>query len=403
MNPIPNEETGSLEENPLTEVDDPPLGPVQAGDRSLQFLHQFFSGATPAQWNDWHWQLQNAFRTAEDLSRVLDLTEDEIRTIGRLRENKRLPLKISPYYLSLFADSRPGSPLRRTMIPVSDELVETESETADPLNEMGTSPVPGIVHRYPDRALFTVTQCCTAYCRYCTRSHFVGKLGQLSKGIWDRAIAYLEAHGEIRDVVISGGDPLTLPDDKLEYLLSRLRAIPHIEVLRLGTKVPMVLPMRITPALTRMLRKYHPLYASIHCTRPEELTPEAVEACGRLADAGLPLGSQTVLLKGINDDPEVMKSLMQKLMAARIRPYYIYQCDPVPGSSHFRTKVEDGIEVIRHLRGFTSGYAVPQFVIDAPGGGGKIPILPDYVVSKGPDKWVLRNYAGLLYEYPDQA
>ena len=260
----------------------------------------------------------------------------------------------------------------------------------------------GLVHRYPDRVLFTVTQFCSSYCRYCTRAHFVGKLGALTKKQWDTAIEYIRKHEEVRDVLISGGDPLTLPDDKIEYLLSKLRAIKHIEILRIGTKVPVVLPMRITPQLTAILRKYHPLLMSVHFTHTDEITPETSHACEALADAGIPLGSQTVLLKNINNNPTVMKRLMQKLLTIRVRPYYIYQCDPVPGSSHFRTKVEEGINIIENLRGFTSGYAVPQFVIDAPGGGGKIPILPDYVVSASDDKWVLRNYKKLKYEYPNR-
>jgi lysine 2,3-aminomutase len=330
----------------------------------------------------------------------MTLTDDETDTLHGLKN--RLPLRITPYYLSLIYDSEPGSPLRRTMIPTSDELIITDAEKADPLNEMGNSPVPGIIHRYPDRALFTVTQFCSSYCRYCTRSHSVGKLGHLTRGEWDRAFRYLAEHTEIRDVIISGGDPLTMNDSKLEYLLSSLRAIKHIEILRIGTKVPAVLPQRITPQLVAMMKKYHPLFVSVHFTHPDELTPETRRACGMLADAGMPLGSQTVLLKGVNDDPATMKSLMQKLLTVRVRPYYIYQCDLIPGSSHFRTNIEKGIEIIENLRGHTSGYAVPQFVIDAPGGGGKIPILPSYVVESGPEKWVLRNYKKNQYTYPNK-
>jgi lysine 2,3-aminomutase len=330
----------------------------------------------------------------------MTLTDDEIHTLNRLKG--RLPLRITPYYLSLIYDSEPWSPLRRTMIPTSDEMLVTEAEKADPLNEMGSSPVPGIVHRYPDRALFTVTQFCSSYCRYCTRSHSVGKLGHLTKGEWEMAFEYLREHTEIRDVIISGGDPLTMNDSKIEYLLSNLRAIKHIEILRIGTKVPAVLPQRITPQLVNMLRKYHPLFLSVHFTHPDEMTPETRRACEMLADAGIPLGSQTVLLKGVNDDPVTMKSLMQKLLTVRVRPYYIYQCDLIPGSNHFRTTIEKGIDIIENLRGHTSGYAVPQFVVDAPGGGGKIPILPAYVVESGPEKWVLRNYKKNRYTYPNK-
>ncbi|HPH74418.1 MAG TPA: KamA family radical SAM protein [Bacteroidales bacterium] len=369
-------------------------------NRSSEFIRRYFPLANAESWNDWRWQLRNSFTTAEALSRVMTLTGDEINTLNRLKG--RLPLRITPYYLSLIYDSGPWSPLRRTMIPTSDELIITDAEKADPLNEMGSSPVPGIVHRYPDRALFTVTQFCSSYCRYCTRSHSVGKLGHLTKVEWEQALDYLREHTEIRDVIISGGDPLTMNDSKIEYLLSNLRAIKHIEILRIGTKVPAVLPQRITPQLVNMLKKYHPLFLSIHFTHPDEMTPETRRACEMLADAGMPLGSQTVLLKGINDDPATMKSLMHKLLTVRIRPYYIYQCDLIPGSSHFRTTIEKGIDIIENLRGHTSGYAVPQFVVDAPGGGGKIPVLPDYVVESGPEKWVLRNYKKNRYTYPNK-
>ena len=368
--------------------------------RSTEFLHRYFPLTNIDSWIDWHWQLRNSFTTAEAISRVMTLTDDEVSTINRLKN--RLPLRITPYYLSLIYDSEPGTPLRRTMIPTGSELLITDEEQSDPLDEMGSSPVPGIIHRYPDRALFTVTQFCSSYCRYCTRSHSVGKLGHLTKTELDRAFRYLEEHTEIRDVIISGGDPLTMNDSRLEYLLSNLRSIKHIEILRIGTKVPVVLPQRITPVLVSMLRRYNPLFMSLHFTHPDELTPETRKACEMLADAGIPLGSQTVLLKGINDDPAVMKSLMQKLLTVRVRPYYIYQCDLIPGSSHFRTTVEKGIDIIENMRGHTSGYAVPQFVIDAPGGGGKIPILPAYVVESGPEKWVLRNFRNKQYTYPNK-
>jgi len=368
--------------------------------RSSEFIRRYFPLTNVALWNDWRWQLRNSFTTLESLSHIMVLTDDEVYAINKLKN--RLPLRITPYFASLIYDSEPGNALRRTMIPSGDEMIITEVEKSDPLNEMGNSPVPGIVHRYPDRALFTVTQFCSSYCRYCTRSHSVGKLGHLTKSEWDRAFKYLAEHPEIRDVIISGGDPLTMNDNKIEYLLSNLRAIKHIEILRIGTKVPVVLPQRITPQLVEMLRKYHPLFMSVHFTHPAEMTDETRKACNMLADAGIPLGSQTVLLKGINDNPVIMKSLMQKLLTVRVRPYYIYQCDLIPGSSHFRTTIEKGIEIIENLRGHTSGYAVPQFVVDAPGGGGKIPILPNYVVESGPEKWVLRNYRRNQYTYPNK-
>ena len=314
-------------------------------NRSSEFIRRYFPLTSIDSWNDWRWQLRNSFTTAEALSRVMTLSDDEIYALNKLKN--RLPLRITPYFLSLIYDSEPGAPLRRTMIPASAELVITDAEKADPLCEMASSPVPGIVHRYPDRALFTVTQFCSSYCRYCTRSHSVGKLGHLTKGEWDRAFRYLAEHTEIRDVIISGGDPLTMNDNKIEYLLSNLRAIKHIEILRIGTKVPVVLPQRITPQLVAMLRKYHPLFMSVHFTHPDEITAETRKACNMLADGGMPMGSQTVLLNGINDDPAVMKSLMQKLLTIRVRPYYIYQCDLIPGSSHFRTTIEKGIDIIR--------------------------------------------------------
>lgn len=368
--------------------------------RSSEFIRRYFPLTNDESWNDWRWQLRNSFTSIDSLSKIMELTDDEVYAINSLKN--RLPLRISPHFAALIYDSKPGDPLRRTVIPSGNELITTDAEKSDPLNEMESSPVPGIVHRYPDRALFTATQFCSSYCRYCTRSHSVGRLGHLTKSEWDCAIDYLRAHTEIRDVIISGGDPLTMNDQKIEYLLSSLHSIKHIEMLRLGTKVPVMLPQRITKELVTMLHKYHPLFMSLHFTHPAELTDETKRACEMLADAGIPLGSQTVLLKGINDDPVVMKSLMQKLLTIRVKPYYLYQCDLIPGSSHFRTTIEKGIEMIENLRGHTSGYAVPQFVVDAPGGGGKIPILPDYVVESGPEKWVLRNYKMKNYTYPNK-
>jgi lysine 2,3-aminomutase len=264
--------------------------------------------------------------------------------------------------------------------------------------------VPGIVHRYPDRALFLVANTCASNCRYCTRSRMVENPDNNSiffQAQWEQAIAYIEAHPEVRDVLLSGGDPLTLSDEKLDWLLSRLHRIPHVEFLRIGTKAPVVMPQRITVSLARVLKRYHPLWMSIHFTHPDELTPETVEACARLADAGIPLGSQTVLLSGINDTVDTMKALMHGLLKARVKPYYLYQCDPIVGSSHFRTPVQKGLEIIQGLRGHTSGYAVPAYVIDAPGGGGKIPLLPEYLVGRDGDDLVLRNYQGMQFRYPD--
>jgi lysine 2,3-aminomutase len=319
------------------------------------------------------------------------------------REPHPLPVAITPYYASLIDRENPSQPIRRTVVPVTGEYFTSPGESEDPLGEEHDSPVPGLVHRYPDRVLFLVTDFCSTYCRYCTRSRIVGggKGSPVNAAQWEKAMDYIERTPAVRDVLLSGGDPLTLSDEVLEWLISRVRKIPHVELLRIGTKVPVVLPQRITPALVRMLRKYHPLWMSIHFTHPDELTPETNQACERLADGGIPLGSQTVLLTGINDDVETMKRLAHGLLKARVKPYYLYQCDPILGSSHFRTPVEKGLEIIRGLRGYTTGYAVPHYVIDAPGGGGKIPLLPEYLIGRSGDDLLIRNYEGKVFCYPD--
>jgi lysine 2,3-aminomutase len=379
-----------------------PPGPTTGfHPRTLSFRERFFPEATYAEWNDWRWQLRHRIRDIDTLSRFLRLSDDE-RTMDA-HGMKWFPMAITPYYASLLDQENPLQPLRRTVVPHIAENVSSPGEARDPLGEEHDSPVPGIVHRYPDRVLFMVTKFCSTYCRYCTRSRLVGNgvkcrftIAQL-----ERAIAYIESKHSVRDVLISGGDPLTLPDERLEWLLSRLRRIRHVEFLRIGTKVPVVLPQRITPALTRMLKRYHPLWMSIHFTHPDELTPEVHGACARLADAGIPLGSQTVLLAGINDNLDTMKRLMQGLLKIRVRPYYLYQCDPIVGSAHFRTPVKKGIEIIEGLRGHTTGYAVPTYVIDAPGGGGKIPLFPECIVGRDDDDLLLKNYQGYIYRYPD--
>jgi lysine 2,3-aminomutase len=373
--------------------------PAPSNSNLFRLLH--FPATADAEWNDWHWQLKNRITTLGQLEKILNLTDDEVHAVANLR----LPLSITPYYASLLHPDDPTQSLRRSVVPVSRELTISPGESSDPLNEEDDSPTPGLVHRYPDRVLFLVTNFCSTNCRYCTRSRIVGKRSRCGLGLeqWEKAIAYIERTPEIRDVLLSGGDPLTLPDTRLEWLLNRLRRIPHVEVIRLGTKAPMVLPQRITPALVRMLKRFHPLWLSIHCTHPNELTPEAITACRRLADAGIPLGSQTVLLAGINDDAEIMTKLMQGLMRMRIKPYYLYQCDPIVGSAHFRTPVRKGLEIYAALRGHTSGYAVPNYVIDAPGGGGKIPLLPETVISMEDGKVLLKNYEGKIFSYPDTA
>jgi lysine 2,3-aminomutase len=372
------------------------------GEKTRAFRKRFYPDASKEEWADWGWQVRNRIRDLGELERLLKLTPSEQEAVTRHKGS--LPIGITPYYASLLDEHDPTQPLRMTHIPVMGEYVRTPGEDPDPLGEDHDTATPGLVHRYPDRVLFLTTGFCTTYCRYCTRSRMVGETNgvySFSISQWEKAAQYIEAHPEIRDCLLSGGDPLSIVDDKLEWLLSRLRRIKHLEFIRIGTKIPMVMPQRITKKLTRMLRKYHPLWMSIHVTHPDELTPEAMEACSRLADAGIPLGSQTVLLKGINDNVETMRKLYHGCLKMRVKPYYLYQCDPVSGSSHFRTTVQKGLEIIAGLRGFTTGYANPTFVVDAPGGGGKIPLLPDYVVGRDGDDLLLTNFEGNVYRYPD--
>jgi len=378
----------------------PPATVFTVSIRSVEFLTKHFPGSGIKDWNNWQWQLRNSFTSPDQLNSLLGLSEDESSSKA---SGKNLPVRITPYYASLLDPTDPSQPLRRTVVPVSQELILSPGELEDPLSEVHDSPVPLIVHRYPDRVLFLVTNFCSAFCRYCTRTHMVANQNKIhsSQAEWDRAIEYIREHTEVRDVLLSGGDPLTLSDSRIEYLLSRLRQIPHVEIIRIGSKVPVVMPQRITRDLVRMLKKYHPLLMSIHFTHPDEITPEVIDACNRLADAGIPLGSQTVLLKGINDDAAVFMKLTHELLKIRVKPYYLYQCDPIPGSAHFRTPLDTGLDIIRNLRGFTSGYAIPHFVIDAPGGGGKIPLLPDYVVGREGDDLILKNYENKTYRFPD--
>ena len=374
---------------------------LKCNKKTKAFRKIFYPGISNQDWNDWRWQLKNRIKNLFQLERFFSLSENELKTLSFRRS--LLPLSITPYYASLLDGTDPLQPLRRTVVPDIAEHFHGTGESEDPLGEEKDTPVPGLVHRYPDRVLFLVTDTCSNYCRYCTRSRMVGNenSNQFNFFNWQKAIAYIESQPTVRDVLLSGGDPLTLSDEKLEWLLSRLRRIPHIEFLRIGTKVPVVLPHRITPSLTRILKRYHPLWMSIHFTHPEELTSEVNQACERLANAGIPLGSQTVLLKNINDNLEVMKKLVTGLLRIRVRPYYLYQCDPIIGSEHFRTPVKKGLEIIKGLRGFTTGYAVPTYVIDAPGGGGKIPLLPDSVSGRDGDNLLLKNYKGDTFSYPD--
>lgn len=379
----------------------PPIKPFSSASKTTRkFRQTYFPGITDRQWNDWCWQIANRVRSKNVLEKFLTLSSAEKAALED--PQIKLPLAITPYFLSLLVDRDADYALRRTVVPTVDEFVALPGEADDPLGEENQSPVPGLVHRYPDRILFLTLDFCSTYCRYCTRSRIVGH-GRLffNRRRLEQALDYIRRTPSIRDVLLSGGDPLTLGDARLEWLLKRLRQIKHVEIIRIGTKIPAVLPQRITPQLVKILRRYHPLWMSLHFTHPDECTPEAYRACQRLADAGIPLGSQTVLLRGINDSVDVMRDLVHHLLKMRVRPYYLYQCDPITGSSHFRTSVDKGLEIIRGLRGFTTGYGIPTYVIDAPGGGGKIPLMPDYCQGRDGDSIVLRNYEEKLYRYPD--
>lgn len=374
---------------------------ISISDESADFYSTQYPETSVEQWQDWKWQIRNSISTKHQLRSALGLKEAEADFFDNPLHS--LPLRITPHYASLINRSKHNSQLRKCVIPTSDEFLITAGETVDPLGEEHDSPLPNLIHRYPDRVLLLVTGFCSTYCRYCTRSRVVAhdQDYHFGKAHLDKAFEYISANKEIRDVLISGGDPFTIEDSAIEYILSSLRKIQHVEFIRIGTKVPVVLPQRITKNFVNILKKYHPLWLSIHFTHPSEITPEVKEACERLADAGIPLGSQTVLLKGINDNVETMKTLMHELLKIRVRPYYLYQCDPICGSSHFRTEIEKGIEIIRNLRGYTTGYAIPTFVVDAPGGGGKIPLLPDYFAGRDGDCVVLRNYENKIFRYPD--
>jgi lysine 2,3-aminomutase len=368
--------------------------------RTRLFRRRFFPDVANKDWNDWRWQSRHRIRTLDQLEKILQLSGDERQAL--VQGGTMLPVGITPYYMSLLDEDDPHSSLRRTVVPTPNEFVRTQGEADDPLGEDDHSPVPGLVHRYPDRVLFLPLDFCSTYCRYCTRSRVVGH-GELvpNEKRLLAAFDYLQANSQIRDVLISGGDALALSEDKLDWILSHLRAIRHIEFVRIGTKMPAVLPQRITRELCRVLRRYHPIWMSLHFIHPDECTPEAAQACARLADAGIPLGAQTVLLAGVNDNVETMRQLMHRLLLMRVRPYYLYQCDPISGSAHFRTPVAKGLEIIQGLRGHTTGYAVPTYVIDAPGGGGKIPLQPDSVVGRDGDWIRLRNYEGREFRYYD--
>jgi lysine 2,3-aminomutase len=353
----------------------------------------------PDHWNDWHWQMRHRLTRLEQFEKLLNLTESERR--GLLLASEKFSVAVTPEWATLIDSEDPNCPIRLQVVPQESELLVSPGDMTDPCGEDDASVVEGLVHRYPDRVLFLVLDTCAAYCRYCTRSRLVsqGELEPLSRRI-EAALDYLKHHTEVRDVLLSGGDPLLMSDHTLDQLLGRLRAIPHIEFLRIGTRIPAFLPQRITPELVKVLRK-HRVWLSLHFCHPKELTPEVNEACDRLADGGIPLGCQTVLLKGVNDSADTLRDLFHGLLKIRVRPYYLYQCDPVLGTGHLRTTVEKGIELMAELRGHTTGYAVPTYVIDAPGGGGKVPIQQDTVTGHANGIWSLRNWQGRTYTYED--
>ena len=384
--------------------EEPPSG------QGLQTLKEFKSAGrgfwhdVPDQdWNDWHWQLKHRITNVEQLQKFLPtLTPEELA--GAKLANSKLALAITPYFFNLIDPADENCPIRLQVVPKEAETQTAPWEMSDPCGEDSHSPVPGLVHRYPDRVLFLVTDRCASYCRYCTRSRLVSNAsGYDFHPQFDKQIAYIAAHPEIRDVLLSGGDPLLFSDEKLEFLLTKLRAIPHVEFLRIGTRIPIFLPQRITPELCAMLKQFHPLFLSVHTNHPRELTTEVRAALGRLADAGIPLGNQSVLLKNVNDDVTVMKALVQKLLMCRVKPYYLYQCDLISGSAHLRASVAKGLEIMEQLRGHTTGYGVPQYVIDAPGGGGKVPINPEYILCRNAGRVLVRNYEGKIFEYPENA
>jgi lysine 2,3-aminomutase len=361
---------------------------------------KIFTNVSNELWNDWNWQVKNRITTVEELKKYIPLTEHEEQGVKECL--KTLRMSITPYYLSLIDPTNPNDPVRKQAIPTSDELKVSDADLDDPLHEDGDSPVPGLTHRYPDRALLLITDQCAMYCRHCTRRRFAGQNdGAQPVDRIDKAIEYIRNTPAIRDVLLSGGDALLISDDRLEYIIRKLREIPHVEIVRIGSRVPVVMPQRITDNLVNMLKKYHPVWLNTHFNHPKEITPEAIVACNKMVDAGIPLGNQSVLLRGVNDCMHVMMKLVNDLAKIRVRPYYIYQCDLSNGIEHFRTPVSKGIEIIEGLRGHTSGYCIPTFVVDAPGGGGKTPVMPNYVISQSYDKVILRNFEGVITTYTE--
>jgi lysine 2,3-aminomutase len=360
----------------------------------------FFPDVTDKDWNDWEWQVRNRIDTIDKLKAFINLTKSEEDAITSVLS--KLRMAITPYWLTLMDPDDPSCPVRKQAIPSIEELHVSKSDMVDPLSEDEDSPVPGLTHRYPDRVLFLITDMCSMYCRHCTRRRFAGQHdADRSMSALDKGIEYIRNTPEVTDVLLSGGDALLVSDKRLEYVISKLREIDHVQVIRIGTRTPVVMPQRITDELVGMLRKYHPIWLNTHYNHPHEITTASMEAIAKLVDAGIPVGNQSVLLRGINDDVMTMRRLVKNLVAIRVRPYYIYQCDLSVGIEHFRTPVSKGIEIIEGLRGHVSGYAVPTFVVDAPGGGGKIPVMPNYVISMAPGRIVLRNYEGVITTYEE--
>ena len=359
-----------------------------------------FPNVSDSDWNSWAWQVRNRIENVDELKKYVNLTEEE--EAGARKATEQLRMAITPYYLTLINKEDHNDPVRLQAIPTASEVHFSSADLADPLHEDEDSPVPGLTHRYPDRVLLLITDQCSMYCRHCTRRRFAGQTDSaMGMSKIDAAIEYIRNTPEIRDVLLSGGDALLQSDDRLEEIISKLRAIPHVEIIRIGSRVPVVMPQRITDDLVNMLKKYHPIWLNTHFNHPNEITEESKAACEKLANAGIPLGNQSVLLAGINDCVHVMKDLVHGLVKMRVRPYYIYQCDLSQGLEHFRTPVSKGIEIIEGLRGHTSGFCVPTFVVDAPGGGGKTPVMPQYVISQAPGKVVLRNFEGVITTYTE--
>ena len=358
-----------------------------------------FTDVPDERWNDWRWQLSHRLNSVDDFAQILTLTDSERKALS---QRGLFRVDITPYFASLIDPDNPNDPIRKQIIPTASEIIPFTGEMEDSLAEDAHSPVPGLVHRYPDRVLMLVTNQCASYCRYCTRSRIVGDPTQsFSSKDFEAQLDYIRHTPQVRDVLLSGGDPLTLSPKILARLLTSLREIPHVEIIRIGSRVPVFMPQRVTDELCDLLQQFHPLWLNIHVNHPNEITSELAEACDKLSRAGIPLGNQSVLLAGVNDDPNIQRKLVHDLVKMRVRPYYLYQCDLVQGAGHFRTPIGKGIEIIEALRGHTSGFAVPTYVVDAPGGGGKIPLNPNYILSYSDHKVVLRNYEGYITTYEE--